>query len=190
MERDVDGRRLARAWLTGAFLSAVYLVAESRLRGAPDLHRYFRVRAVVAGLAGLAAGAVALGALLADQRTMFDRVMGRSWPLLVLGVLALAATFLLAARGGDPLVAAGRGRRCRGARRAWAVAQYPYLLPFSLTIADGAARPVTLHWVLACSSWRCSPSGRHWDCCLCSTSARRWERTPTTSREVTLSSHR
>jgi hypothetical protein len=27
---------------------------------------------------------------------------------------------------------------------AWAVAQYPYLLPFAMTVGDGAAAPVTL----------------------------------------------
>ncbi len=31
---------------------------------------------------------------------------------------------------------------------AWAVAQYPYLLPFTLTIEQGAAAPVTMRWVL------------------------------------------
>ena len=52
--------------------------------------------------------------------------------------LALAATFLLAARGvvrGLRLVAAVG---VAGLVWAWGVAQYPYLLPFSLTIADGA----------------------------------------------------
>ncbi len=30
----------------------------------------------------------------------------------------------------------------------WGVAQYPYLLPTSLTIAAGAGAPATLRWVL------------------------------------------
>jgi cytochrome d ubiquinol oxidase subunit II len=137
--------------LTGAFLSAVYLVAESRRRGAPDLLGYFRVRALVAGGCGLVAGAATLGALLADQRTMFDRVIGRSWPLLILGVLTLAATFWLAARGvirGLRLVAAAG---VAALVAAWGVAQYPYVLPFSLTISDAAGAPLTLKWVLGCS---------------------------------------
>ncbi len=137
--------------LTGAFLSAVYLVAESRRRGAPDLQDYFRIRALVAGGCGLVAGAAALGALLADQRTMFDRVTGRSWPLLLLGVVALAATFWLAARGvvrGLRLVAAAG---VAALVAAWGAAQYPYLLPFSLTISDGAGAPLTLKWLVGCS---------------------------------------
>ena len=133
----------------GAFLSAVYLVAEARRRGMPKLQTYFRMRAIVAGLVGLALGAAALTALFFNQRQMFDRVVGRSWPLIALGVLALAATFLLGARG------VVRGLRVAAAVGVaalvwtWAVAQYPYLLPFELTIAQGAGATVTQRWLLA-----------------------------------------
>jgi cytochrome bd ubiquinol oxidase subunit II len=133
---------------TGAFLAAVYLVAEARRRGAPDLQNYFRVRARAAGAAGLVLGGAALVALWADQPKMFDRLVGRTWLLLLLGLLALVATFLLAGRG-----------RVRGLRLvaaigvaalvwAWAVAQYPYLLPFSLTISAGSGAAATLRWIL------------------------------------------
>jgi cytochrome bd ubiquinol oxidase subunit II len=133
----------------GAYGSAVYLIAEAHRRGVPGLRGYFRVRAVAAGGAGLVLGLAGLVALHADQRQMFDRVVGRSWPLLLLGVLALAAAFRLAARGvvrGLRLVAAAG---IAALVWAWAVAQYPYLLPFSLTIDAGAAAPVTLRWILA-----------------------------------------
>jgi cytochrome d ubiquinol oxidase subunit II len=132
----------------GAFLAAVYLIAEARRRGLPDLRHYFRVRALAAGLAGLALGVAAMVALRVDEREMFDRLVGRSTVLLVLGVLALAATFVLARRG------VVRGLRVVAALGvaalvwAWGVAQYPYLLPFTLTIADGAGAPVTQRWVL------------------------------------------
>jgi len=80
---------------------------------------------------------------------MFDRVVGRSWALIVIGVLALAATFLFAARG------VVRGLRVAAAVGVaalvwtWAVAQYPYLLPFDLTIDQGAGAAVTQRWLLA-----------------------------------------
>ena len=133
----------------GAFLSAVYLVVEARRRDLPGLQRYFRIRAVGAGLAGLVLGAAALVALRADQKQMFDRVVGRSWPLIVIGVLALTITFVLAVRG------ATRGVRVLAALGVaalvwtWGVAQYPYLLPFDLTIAEGAGAAVTQRWLLA-----------------------------------------
>jgi cytochrome bd ubiquinol oxidase subunit II len=132
----------------GSFASAVYLVAEAHRRGVPELHRYFRSRALVAGGAGLVLGVLALVALRADQQQMFQRIVGRSWWLILLSALALAASFLLAARGmvrGLRLVAAAGVAMLVWA---WAVAQYAYLLPFSLTINAGAAAAVTLHWLL------------------------------------------
>ncbi|GIH98179.1 cytochrome D ubiquinol oxidase subunit II [Planobispora takensis] len=132
----------------GAFAAAVYLIAESRRRGAPHLHGYFRTRAFVSGGAALVLGVAGLIALRADQRQMFDRVVERGWPLLLLSAVALAGAFLLAARGmvrGLRLVAAAG---IAALIWAWAVAQYPYLLPFSLTVDAGAAAGVTLDWIL------------------------------------------
>jgi cytochrome d ubiquinol oxidase subunit II len=94
-------------------------------------------------------GVAALTALYIDQRRMFDLLVKRGWPLLVIGVLALGATFWLAARGRG-----GRGIRPAAVVGvaalvwAWAVAQYPYLLPFTLTIEDGAGAAATMRWVL------------------------------------------
>jgi len=132
----------------GAFLAAVYLVAEARRQGLADLEAYFRTRAVVAGALGLLAGATTAIALYADEREMFDRVVRRSIPLLLIGALALTATFLLARRG------TVRGIRVVGAVGvaaliwAWAVAQQPYLLPFSLTVSEAAGGQAALKWLL------------------------------------------
>ncbi|MFF5297211.1 cytochrome d ubiquinol oxidase subunit II [Paractinoplanes globisporus] len=172
--------------LTGAFLSAVYLIAEARRRGAPDLQGYFRTRALVAGVAGLIAGGAALGALLAGQRTMFDRVIGRSWPLLVLGVLALAVSFWLAVRGvtrGLRLVAAAG---VAALVAAWGVAQYPYLLPFSVTISEAAGAPATLRWVLVCSLLAVLTVGPALTLLFVLDQRERVGEDPTTSREATV----
>jgi len=132
----------------GAYLSAVYLTAEARLRNMPDLEPYFRLRAVSAGIVGLLLGGAALTALWFDERDMAERVIDRSLPLVAVGVLALAVTFVLARRGRL------RGLRVLGAVGvaalvwSWAIAQSPYLLPFSLTIADGAGAGATLRWLL------------------------------------------
>lgn len=133
----------------GAFLSAIYLVMEAHRRDLVALQHYFRVRAAAAGLAGLVLGITALVALRADEREMFDRVLDRSWALIVVGAFGLAATFLLAGRGTP------RGTRITAAAGVaalvwtWGVAQYPYLLPFQLTIDDGAGADVTQRWLLA-----------------------------------------
>jgi cytochrome d ubiquinol oxidase subunit II len=134
---------------TGAFMAAVYLISEARRRDLADLQAYFRVRAVIAGIVGLLLGATALATLYADERRMFDRIIGRSWPLLAVGVLALTATFVLAVRGVErrPRVVAAVG--VAALVWAWGVAQYPYLLPFDLTISEGAGAATTQRWVLA-----------------------------------------
>jgi cytochrome d ubiquinol oxidase subunit II len=133
---------------TGAFVSAAYLVAEADRRGLPSLEAWFRARARIAGAVGLVLGIAALTALYFDQRRMFDLLVKRGWPLITIGVLALAATFWLTVRG------RGRGLRLAAVVGvaalvwAWAVAQYPYLLPFTLTIEQGAGAPATMRWVL------------------------------------------
>jgi cytochrome d ubiquinol oxidase subunit II len=132
----------------GAFLSATYLVVESARRGVPEMHDYFKMRALVAGIVALLCGIAAAFALDADQPEMFHRLIHRSIALLVVGVLALAATFVMAVRG------VVRGMRVVAALGvaalvwAWAVAQYPYLLPFSLTISAGAGATVTMKWLI------------------------------------------
>lgn len=130
------------------FLSAAYLVAESDRRGAAELHDYFRNRAAVAGIVGLLAGIAAAFALHADSLRMFHRFAHRSIPLLAVGVIALAVTFVMAVLG--------RTRRIRipaiiGVTAlvwAWGVAQYSYLLPFSMTISSGAGASASLRWLL------------------------------------------
>jgi cytochrome bd ubiquinol oxidase subunit II len=135
----------------GAFLSAVYLVAESRRRTLSTMERYFRVRALGAGVVALAAGIACATALYFDNRQMFDRVIQRGTVLLLVGVLALVLAFFLAVRG------TVRGLRLVSAIGvaaliwAWAFSQAPYLLPFTLTISDGAGAGPTLRWLLAWS---------------------------------------
>jgi cytochrome d ubiquinol oxidase subunit II len=131
-----------------AFLAASYLVVESARRGVPELREYFRVRALVAGVVALLCGIGAAFALHHDQLRMFHQLTHRSIPLLAVGLLALGATFVMGLRGiarGMRIVAAlGVGALVW----AWAVAQYPYLLPFDLTVSAGAGASITLKWVL------------------------------------------
>jgi cytochrome d ubiquinol oxidase subunit II len=133
-----------------AYLSAVYLVVEADRRGMRGMHDYFRYRALAAGIAALLVGVGAGFALHADSLAMFHRMAHRSWPLLLVGVIALVVTFVMAVRG-----------RARGLRIvavlgvgalvwSWAVAQYPYLLPFSMTISSGAGADITMKWIIGC----------------------------------------
>jgi cytochrome bd ubiquinol oxidase subunit II len=124
---------------TGAYLAAVFLVSDARRAGAPDLERYFSDRALVAAVVAGALAVAGLVALHSDARYVFDRLTSDALPLIILSLVCGVAVLVLLRRG------ARRGARplAVGAVTAviwgWAVAQYPYLLPEKLTIADAAA---------------------------------------------------
>jgi cytochrome bd ubiquinol oxidase subunit II len=132
----------------GGYLAAVYLIAEARRRGVPQLEPYFHRRAGIAGVAGVALGAAALAALWFDEREMFDRVFARSLPLVAAGALALGAGYLVARRGSVRWLRALGALGVAALVWSWAVAQSPYLLPFTLTIAGGAGAAPTMRWLL------------------------------------------
>ena len=133
---------------TGAYLSAVFLISDAHRAGDPDLERYFSARALIAALA---AGAIALAGIFvyrADARFIYDGLTSEGLPLVIvsaacgLGVLALL--WRGQRRGARPLAVGAVVAVIWG----WGVAQYPYLLPQTLTIKDGAGPSGTLTAVL------------------------------------------
>ena len=133
---------------TGAYLAAVFLVSDARRAGAPDLEAYFSARALGTGLA---AGVVAIAGILVlrdDARYIYDRLTSEALPLVILsGACGLAVLVLLyrgSRRGARPLAIGA----VVAVVWAWGVAQFPYLLPETLTIKDGAGASETLTAVL------------------------------------------
>jgi cytochrome d ubiquinol oxidase subunit II len=133
---------------TSAYLSAVFLVSDARRAGVPDLERYFARRAVVAALVAGAFAVAGLVALHRDARYVFDRLTHQALPLVVVsavcGIGVLVLLRLNAQRGARALAVGAVTAVIWG----WGIAQYPYLLPQTLTIADGAAPSETLTGVL------------------------------------------
>ena len=134
--------------VTGAYLAAVFLVSDARRAGDPDLERYFARRALAAAAA---AGAIAIAGIFvfrADARYIYDGLLGEGLPLVIVSLLCGGAVLVLLYRG----VHRGLRPLAVGALTAmiwgWAVAQYPYLLPQTLTIDEGAAAGATLTGVL------------------------------------------
>jgi cytochrome bd ubiquinol oxidase subunit II len=132
---------------TGAYLSAVFLVSDARRAGDSDLERYFATRALVTAVV---AGAIALAGIFvyrADARFVYDGLTSEGLPLVIASAVCGLGALALVWRG-------GRGTRplAVGAVVAviwgWGVAQYPYLLPRTLTIEQGAATNETLTTVL------------------------------------------
>ena len=133
---------------TSAYVSAVFLVSDARRAGAADLERYFTVRALGAALVAGALAVAGIVDLHADAPYLYDRLTAEGLPLVIVsGLCGLGVLVLLrrgAARGVRALAVAAVVAVVWG----WGVAQYPYLLPKTLTIADAAAPSATLTSVL------------------------------------------
>jgi cytochrome d ubiquinol oxidase subunit II len=137
------------AVLTGAYLAAVFMAADSARGGLVDLERAFRARALASGVA---AGAVAIGGLLVlreDAPDLYDGLTSAPGVIFVVGsAVAGLLTLALVWRGRfEParyFAAAAVGCITIG----WAFAQSPYLLPNRLTLEQAAAGDATLVAVL------------------------------------------
>jgi cytochrome d ubiquinol oxidase subunit II len=118
-----------------AYLAAVFLTADAP----PELVPYFRQRAwLTAWVTGLLSIA-GIFVLRADARHLFDELLGRALPIVILSVLAgLAALFLLR-RAAARLVRALAALAVATIVVAWGVAQYPYLLGTHAAIGAVAA---------------------------------------------------
>ncbi len=132
------------AILVCAYLSAVFLCADARREGHEDLAAEFRVRAL--GTAAVT-GAVGLGGffvLRTDAPTLFDGLTGRGLPVIGLSVLAGVAAIVLLVMQRYTLARLVSSLAVAAILVGWAVAQYPYLLPPTVTIEEAAAGRVTL----------------------------------------------
>ena len=133
---------------TGVYLAAVFLVSDSRRAGDAELERYFAARAL---RAAIAAGALAVGGIFvfrADARYIYDGLVGEALPLVILSVgcgLGVLVLLWRGARNGARALAVGA---VAALIWAWGAAQYPYLLPETLKISDGAGDHDTLIEVL------------------------------------------
>jgi cytochrome bd ubiquinol oxidase subunit II len=132
-----------------AYLAAVYLVWDARRLADPDMADYFRRRAIVAaGVVGVI-GFIGIFVLRADARYLFDGLASRGLPLVILSVLCGVSALVLlirnAARGARLLAVVAVASSIIG----WGVAQWPYVLPETLTFSAAASPSGTLAAVLA-----------------------------------------
>jgi cytochrome bd ubiquinol oxidase subunit II len=133
---------------TGAYLSAVFLVSDARRAESAELESYFAARALAAALV---AGAIAVAGILVYRSAapfIFRGLIHEGLPLVILSALCGLAVLAMLHRGirrGARPVAIGA---VVAVIWAWGVAQYPYLLPKELTIANGASASETLTLVL------------------------------------------
>ena len=131
-----------------AYLAAVYLTFDARRIGDYVMVEYFRQRAVASAVV---AGVVAFAGIfvLHDYaRYVFDGLTSRALPLVIISALCGLTSLILLHRGAHRyarLLSAGAVATVVGA---WGVAQWPYILPTTLKVADAAAPDATLTSIL------------------------------------------
>jgi cytochrome bd ubiquinol oxidase subunit II len=127
-----------------AYLAAIYLAADARRLGEPDLESYFRTRALVSGVV---AGAVALAGLFvirSDARSLYDGLItGDGLPVVIVSALAGAVTLALVLRRRYELARYCGSLAVAAVVAGWALAQQPVILP-GLTVEQAAAPRATL----------------------------------------------
>ncbi|WP_326836196.1 cytochrome d ubiquinol oxidase subunit II [Amycolatopsis rhabdoformis] len=132
------------AVVAAAYLAAVFLVREARRTGDAGLAGYFRRRAVAGALVAAVVAVIGFAVLSSSAPHVFDRLFTWALPAVVLSVLGGFGALLLLVRG------VARGARVLAVVAVacvifgWGVAQWPYLLPESLTVAAAAAPTGTL----------------------------------------------
>ncbi len=133
---------------SGAYLAAIFLVADSHRVDDKEMEGYFSSRALAAGIVAGIIAMLGLIALHSEARYVYDRLIVEGLPLVIVSILCgFGVLGLLLGRG-------RRGLRpfAAGAVVAviwgWGVAQFPYLLPTSLRIDQAAAPGPTLDAVL------------------------------------------
>lgn len=131
-----------------AYLAAVYLAFDAARLDQPDMHEYFRRRAIGSGVVAGVVAAIGIVVFHADSTYLYDGLTSRAVPLVILsgicGIGSLALLLRGAARGARFLSVGAVAAVVIG----WGVAQWPYVLPTSLKVSAAAAPSATLWTVL------------------------------------------
>ncbi|UUU38818.1 cytochrome d ubiquinol oxidase subunit II [Streptomyces sp. NBC_00162] len=131
-----------------ALLGAVFLTADAARFDAPDLVGYFRLRALVSLVA---VALLAVGVLLVTRgdapHVWHGLTHGAGLALAIVSVVCFAGTGLLVLRGQRHWARFSAVGVVGAAVFAWGIAQHPYLIPTSLTVADAAGDSQTLVWL-------------------------------------------
>jgi cytochrome bd ubiquinol oxidase subunit II len=130
---------------TCAYISGIYLVADSGRRGRADMARYFRRRSVAAGLVAGVLAAINLLLLMQSAPYVWSRLFGPALPAVVVSVVGGIACLLLLLLGVDRpnLLRGSAALAVVGVVAGWGVAQYPWILPGALTLAESSAPEAT-----------------------------------------------
>ncbi len=133
---------------SSTYIAAVFLLDDCRRAGDDELADYFSRRAIGVAIYTGVLAAVGLIVVRADARYVFDGLLGEGLPFviasLLLGALTLYGLVRDWQRALRPLAIGAVVAVIAG----WAVAQYPYLFPQTLTVEKGAGADPTLTAVI------------------------------------------
>ncbi|MEV6394624.1 cytochrome d ubiquinol oxidase subunit II [Streptomyces sp. NPDC051907] len=133
---------------TTAFLGAVFLAGDARRFDAPDLVPYFRWRALASLAAIAVAGVVTLFVTHGDAPHVWHGLThGVGLAFVILSAAAALATAWLLLRTPGDWARVTAVAVVASAVVAWGMAQRPYLIPTSLTVAEAAGSSATLTWL-------------------------------------------
>jgi cytochrome d ubiquinol oxidase subunit II len=129
---------------SGAYLAAVFLVGDSRRAEDREMEAYFKKRALAAGVVAGIFAVVGLIALHSEGHYVYDRLVHEGLPLVIISALCGIGMMIVLLSGGRLLLRPLAAGAVIAVIWGWFVAQFPYLLPTSLTISQGAAPEATL----------------------------------------------
>ncbi|MBV9579043.1 MAG: cytochrome d ubiquinol oxidase subunit II [Chloroflexi bacterium] len=131
-----------------AYLAAVFLVTDAYHAGDLAMSQYFRLRAIVAAVCAGVVAAVGVLVLRVDAPFIFQGLAQRGWVLMLLSGVCGVAALLLLRRNARHATRALAALAVAAIVWGWGIAQYPYLLPETLTISTAAGAPATLGWLV------------------------------------------
>jgi len=143
------------AIVTICFLSAVYLTFDADRLSDATMVEYFRRRAMGSAVA---AGVVALAGIFivhSDAPFLFDGLTSRALPLVILSGAGGLTTLWLLHRESHRFARIAAIAAVGSIVVAWGVAQWPYIIPETMTFADTASPSGTLGAVLVAFALAC-----------------------------------
>jgi cytochrome bd ubiquinol oxidase subunit II len=126
-----------------AYLAAVLLCADAQREVSPELADRFRTRALITAVVVGVIAAVGILVLRSDAPQLFAGLTHRGLPLMIVSALAGVASILLLVRRRYGWSRITSALAVTAVLWGWAVAQYPYILPTSMTITQAAAGRAT-----------------------------------------------
>ncbi|HTR76334.1 MAG TPA: cytochrome d ubiquinol oxidase subunit II [Solirubrobacterales bacterium] len=129
---------------TSAYLAAVFLVGDARRAEDHEMESYFEKRALAAAAVAGIFAVVGLIALHSEGHYVYNRLVHEGLPLVIISAVCGIGMLGVLLSGGRSLLRPLAAGAVVAVIWGWFVAQFPYLLPTSLTISQAAAPDATL----------------------------------------------